>query len=149
MSIIKYKAIEKCLAIARNKEEELHQMMLKAKKDSGIDEYDVLDVDDLSHHDESYSTYLELKSHYNEAKDNLKVLENLSSDKCDAVGFGALVETEESFFLVASTVAGFDFEGKKCLGISVQSPIYQEMVGKQKGDNFIFNNVNYTIIDVI
>lgn len=64
------------------------------------------------------------------------------------VGPGAIVITNHLNFYISIPTDKIEINGETFIGISIKSPIYKMMQGKQKGDSFQFNEAAYTILDV-
>ena len=81
--------------------------------------------------------------------------ERLLLDKIDPqiifskVTFGALVETSMGIFFVTIGVGVVEFEDKKIMAISPQSPIGQAIAGKGIGETFDFRSKKQEIIAII
>ncbi len=80
--------------------------------------------------------------------------ERLLLDKIDPqtvfskVAFGALVETSMGIFFVTIGVGVVEFEDKKIMAISPQSPIGQAIAGKEAGEAFDFRGKMQRIITI-
>lgn len=80
--------------------------------------------------------------------------ERLSLDKIDTesvftkVAFGALVETTMGYFFVSIGAGVIDFDNKKFMAISPQSPIGQVIMGKVSGESFDFRGKLQRIISI-
>lgn len=61
---------------------------------------------------------------------------------------GALVMTDKTNVLVGVSVGKVQVEGKTFFTISTESPLYQAMGGKKKGDTFEFRDQKQTILEV-
>ncbi|MCY2685874.1 hypothetical protein [Salinimicrobium sp. TH3] len=66
----------------------------------------------------------------------------------DRVALGSIVETDKATFFPSVSIENFDVNGKSFLGISRDSPIFQEMTGKKKGESFRFGDQEYFIVDL-
>ena len=126
---------------------------LKEKIDSSltmvdIDETDTIDPEDLSHQSESLEIKNLFEQKLNKAQIELDTLIHMDfSDKKEATS-GALVSTENFHFLIGFAAIPFEFEGKRIVGISVDSPIYPSIKGKIAGDSFSYSENNYTILEI-
>lgn len=80
--------------------------------------------------------------------------ERQSLDKIDPetifskVAFGALVETTMGYFFVSIGAGIIDFDNKKFMAISPQSPIGQVIIGKISGESFDFRGKMQQIISI-
>ena len=66
----------------------------------------------------------------------------------DQVKLGSVVITDFQAFFIAISLGEVEVEDKKFFVISTQSPLYQAMAGKKKGETFSFRNKNHKILDV-
>lgn len=78
--------------------------------------------------------------------DKLKALD-LSYD-FDVVKPGALVKTNNGYFLVCVAHSTIDIDGNKIVGLSPEAPLYKKLQGLEPGAKFELNNIRYTIIDI-
>jgi hypothetical protein len=113
-----------------------------------IDESDTIDPEDLSHQSES----LELKNLFEQklkrAEIELDFLIHMDFSKKNEADKGALVSTESFHFLIGYATMPFEFDGKRIIGISVDSPIYPHIKGKIVGDNFSYSENKYKILKI-
>jgi hypothetical protein len=58
------------------------------------------------------------------------------------------VETDHETFFVSVSIEKFDAGGRELIGISLDSPIYQQMQNKNVGDAFTYTNRKYRIEDI-
>ncbi len=65
------------------------------------------------------------------------------------IEYGCVVITNKECFFVAASLERFLVDGMSVIGISVQSPIYLEMKGKETGDSFSFNGITYKIEEIL
>ena len=65
-----------------------------------------------------------------------------------AIGFGSVVTTSAGNFVVAISIGRFKVSEKEYIGISEQTPLAKQLLGKKKGDTFIFQNKEARIVDV-
>lgn len=63
-------------------------------------------------------------------------------------GQGAMVHTDKQIFLIAGSLGKVTIDGHDVFVISNQSPIYDVMAGKRKGDSFDFRGHKFTVADV-
>lgn len=128
--------------------DEIKEKIAAARSGADIDESDTIDPEDLSHQTES----IELKNLFQQqlikAENDLDVLKKIDFSAKDSAIPGALISTENFHFFLGYASVPFDFEGKRIVGVSVESPIYPEIKGKKAGDTFSFSEKNYTIIEI-
>lgn len=113
-----------------------------------VDESDTIDPEDLSHQTESMLTEQLFKVKLQKAENDLRVLEQINFEGKTKVEPGAFIKTEMFHFVIATATVPFDLAGKHVIGISSDSPIYAEMKGLGKGDNFNFSDKSYTILEI-
>lgn len=63
-------------------------------------------------------------------------------------GQGSLVLTDKQLFLIAGSLGKISVDGNDVFVISNQSPIYDVMSGKRKGESFDFRGQKFQIMDV-
>ncbi len=80
--------------------------------------------------------------------DALQALNSIEKRAYSKVESGALVLTDQMNFLVCTAIREVQVEGKSVVGISIQSPIFQEMEGKAAGDSIEFNGKKITIKEI-
>lgn len=61
---------------------------------------------------------------------------------------GALVETSRARFYISISLGKVSLNGTDIFVISAQSPIAKQMLGKQQGDSFNMNGMEYAITSV-
>ncbi len=61
---------------------------------------------------------------------------------------GSLVETNNGRFFLAISAGQLDVQGTTYFAISAASPIGQLILGKAPGQQFVFNRIDYQILDV-
>jgi predicted aspartyl protease len=66
----------------------------------------------------------------------------------DTVRYGAVVMTDVQNLFVSVSLGQVKFEGDTFVAISIQSPLYQVMEGKKKGDSFEFRGRTFKINEI-
>lgn len=61
---------------------------------------------------------------------------------------GAVVVTDKDIFFVSVSIERFYADGTDIFGLSAETPLYQEMKGKKKGDLVTYKDRTYQILDV-
>jgi hypothetical protein len=61
---------------------------------------------------------------------------------------GAVVSTEKFHFVLGYVTIPFEFENKTMVGVSIDSPIFPEINGKQIGDVFSYSDNTYKIVEI-
>jgi hypothetical protein len=133
------------LEIQRTTIAEIREKIFATKNAVDIDESDTIDSEDLSHQSEESTLNLLYQNQLNQAEKDIQTIQKLDFSRKNSVAPGALVDTENVCFFVGSPVLPFEFEGKRIVGISVDSPIMSEMSGKQANESFSYNEKQYTI----
>lgn len=64
------------------------------------------------------------------------------------IQLGSVVITEKQKFFIAIGLGEIKVNGDVFFAISVQSPLYQQMEGKQAGDSYEFRNITSKIVSV-
>ncbi len=64
------------------------------------------------------------------------------------VGFGSVVETQTGLFFISVPLGKIEFDQRTIFGISPSSPLAQELYRRKIGDSFVFNNIQYTILNI-
>ncbi|MEI6595569.1 MAG: hypothetical protein WCO28_08390 [Bacteroidota bacterium] len=64
------------------------------------------------------------------------------------VDLGSIVVTDIKTFFVSVSLEKLIYDGQDIIGISVDSPLYQKMKGKRKGQLFSYNESHYFIKEV-
>lgn len=109
-----------------------------------------VDIQDQSYTEEGAKYIERLNSQLNFATEKQSTLYNLQGDNLrhkEAL-LGAIVETDKGIFFISAGVEKFKVANRDVMGLSIQSPLFQAMAGKKKGDKFQYNKVNYTIKDI-
>ena len=66
----------------------------------------------------------------------------------NGVGLGSLIETNRGTFFLACNLGKLVIDDQDIIIISLQSPLGEQFLKRGTGDQFNFNNVNYTIVSV-
>ncbi len=87
----------------------------------------------------------------------LKLVEQMQSDldkaktmnKADSVRFGSVVSTSRGHFLMGVACGKFEVGELTVFGLGMQSPLAQELLGKEKGANLLLNGNSFSILLVL
>lgn len=85
------------------------------------------------------------------ANEEMTLLNNMMpaiEDIHDEVSLGSVVVTDKMNFFVSASIEKFEVDRIEMFGLSTESPLYQEMKGKGKGDKFSFKDQEYRILDL-
>ncbi len=72
---------------------------------------------------------------------------NISSSS-EVIRLGSLVYTKQAIFFISISVGSLMINEKVYLGVATNSPIGILLLGKKKGDKFIYNENNFEIFKV-
>lgn len=144
----KEKLQQKLIEIQHASITELKEKIAAANSGADLDESDTIDPEDLSHQNESIHLKNVFDQQLAKAETDLASLMKIDFSKKDAAVPGALITTENFHFILGHAVIPFEYEGKRIVGVSVDSPIYPEIKGKHIGDQFTFLEKTYTIIEI-
>lgn len=61
---------------------------------------------------------------------------------------GAVVVTDISTFFISTSIEQIAAGGETFIGLSVYSPLFQQMKGKSKGQSFFYKGITYQIADI-
>jgi hypothetical protein len=93
----------------------------------------------------SLSQALEFANREMEILLHLKAMQNTGQDQ--AV-LGAVVVTNLHTFFISVSTEQFQVNDKTYVGLSTQSPLFQAMHAKRKGQKFAYNGITYKINDI-
>jgi transcription elongation GreA/GreB family factor len=68
--------------------------------------------------------------------------------KSETIGLGSLIRTSTADYFIAISAGAFKQEGKPIYCISQEAPIAQLLMGKKKGETFVFNGNSHTVLEV-
>jgi transcription elongation GreA/GreB family factor len=66
----------------------------------------------------------------------------------ESVSLGSVIFTDKFNYFIGISLGKMEIDGQSFFVISTNSPIYQAMAGKKKGEKFSFRNQSYVINDV-
>src|SRR6056297_652769 len=144
---IKKRVYDRCYKILEDNAETARRIKNDIQKDANESEqeHDVFDG--------SRSELLTKRDIYAEqlkkAVDGIEILKKVSFDEPrEKVEFGSIVITNKQNMFIALGLGKIEVDNELYFVISKDVPIYKSMENMQKGDNFSFNNIGYTIEDV-
>ncbi len=84
-----------------------------------------------------------------EATEMLVLLQRINPDASfQQAGQGSMVSTDKQIFLIAGSLGKLTIDGTDVFVISNQSPIYDVMAGRRKGESFDFRGQKFSISGV-
>ncbi len=146
--MIKSQLYKKCLELLNQQLEKYNNEMAIVREalesENSSSEDDDGSKGEILNELEKYARYIETAE---KTKEQLKRID--VSQEHQVVTNGSLVETENNFFFITVALGKLDIEdNKNYYSISTAAPIYEYLKGKQAGDSFSFNNLNYKIVNV-
>lgn len=135
-----------------SEQEEIISQM-QAAEDRADDNADVIndtsvDMEDKSQQDQSTDManfYDDQQEDNADAIATLKQNLNYSTDKFE---LGALVETKETYYFVGASIPKTEYNGKTVLGISENSPVYDENTNHKAKDGLVIAGKNIPIVKI-
>ena len=127
---------------------EINNALEDHKEASDMDEGDTRDMEDFSQQAEHKEMQYQMQIQLDNAQAGLNRLREFSNEKFSEAKAGALIETDKQWFLLGIAFPAIDVNGKELLGVSPESPAFQTIHGKQKGDTFTLGNNTYNILGV-
>lgn len=118
------------------------------KAASDMDEGDTRDMEDFSQQAEHKEMQYQMQIQLDNAQAGLNRLRELSGERVEEAISGALIETDNQWFLLGISFPAINLNSKEILGVSPESPAFQTIHGKQKGDTFKLGNNTYSILSV-
>ena len=108
------------------------------------------DAQQASQNDETNERIDNLTVQLHFVEEELDLLHRLNIDAPlhDTVHVGSVVVTDKRTFFISVSLEEFESNGEKVFGISTKAPLYAQMWGKSKGDEFSFNDMHYKIEDI-
>lgn len=115
---------------------------------SNLDEGDTIDPEDYSQQAEQREMQMQMQLQLDQARSQLTKLQSYMGKTSTVVEPGALVETDKNVFFIGLSMASVQADDKEVYGVSVDSPAYAAIRGKQEGEDFILGNETHTIRSV-
>lgn len=145
---LKKKLLSECLRLQRANAEEAKRAMDEAQESAN--EHQGAIEDKFESFRESCHIQRDMfAKQYDEAISGLHMLRRIVATKENAeVKLGSVVETTFQNYFISVSLGEITAEGKKYYAISTQSPLYQAIADKQKGDVFSFRGKEYKILNV-
>lgn len=86
---------------------------------------------------------------YDQLRQERAVLERIDAEfNFQRIGLGALVKTSAGYFFISVSVGLVEIEDTKVIAVSPQSPLGASLMGKQRGDSFLFQQKKCIIEEV-
>lgn len=126
--------------------EEMYQVHLKA---ADLDEDSSLSNEDFAQQDQSRESAIGMEIRINQARTALNQFINLDHGPKTEVEPGALIMTDLLNFYIGISATLFEYRDKKFIGLEVNAPIYSAFQNSKIGDQIIFNDQKYSILDIL
>jgi len=79
----------------------------------------------------------------------MSVLKRINATKTNHdVSLGAVVQTELQNYFIGTSLGEIKIEGESYYAISGMSPLFKAMAGKSAGENFIFRDKSFKILEI-
>jgi transcription elongation factor GreA len=144
----KRKLLETLIAVQKEKIKELMERIGALSNDLDLDDNDTVDPEDLSHQSEAGEMLHLFRQQLLKSKADLTYLESLDSAEYASIQPGSIVTTQEFHFFIGHTFPPMNWKEGRLMGISTDSPFYAVLKTKQKGESFLFNNHEYSILSI-
>jgi len=144
----KTEILQKIAEVLENNITEITNALEDHKAASDMDEGDTRDMEDYSQQSEHKEMQYQMQIQLDNAQAGLDRLREFSAEKFSDAKSGALIETDKNWFLLGVSFPSINLNGKELLGVSPESPAFQTIQGKQKGDTFTLGNNTYNILGV-
>ncbi len=77
------------------------------------------------------------------------ILNKINIEKpSDKIRLGSLVKTSMAYYFIAISAGAFKYNDSVVYCISANAPIARLLLGKEKGENFVFNGKSQSIFEV-
>lgn len=124
----------------------MHELSAKA---ADLDEESPLGYEDFAKQEENRESARSLAIRIDRAQDILNTFLQLDFGVKSKVEPGALVVTDSVSFLIGMASAAFEYQSRHYIGVNIDAPIYTALVDAKIGDNIVFNNKKYKILDIL
>lgn len=138
--------------IVQNEKNELRgleDMYAIHAKAADLDEESSLGSEDFAQQDQAREAATGIEIRINQAKLALNVFRGLNHDKKDEVTPGALVLTDSLNFYIGISASLFEYEGKNYIGLEQNAPFYAELQGAKAGDEVVYIDNKYKILEIL
>lgn len=114
-----------------------------------LDEESTVTVDDLAQQSQSSQSALSLQVRIDNAKTNLENFKAIQPEDPQVIGEGSIIFTDKVNFVIGLLFQEFEWGNKRFVGTSTDAPIYSALEGKKVGDEVEFNDMKYTIEEIL
>jgi len=110
-----------------------------------LDEESTHDPEDFSHQNEAKDMQLRFEKSMNSAIQNLQFLEEEIEKTHDEVENGSLIETDKNYLFIGVSTPVFQIDGKEVVSFSDDAPVFENIKGKNIGDQVVIGDQKLTI----
>lgn len=134
------------------KEQEINR--LKEARDiyassADLDEESTLTVDDFSQQAQSTDSVLNLDYRIEDEQNKLNAFIRLQPLATVGITEGNVVFTDKINMVIGLTIKNFSYQDKPFIGISIDAPVYKNLIGKEEEDEILFNNEKCRILRIL
>ena len=136
---------EKHKAVIDNLRQNIHEM----QSSEVLISESTFDLDTQSFNEETNDMIRRLAQQLDFALEEMWVLDSIDpAAPIHYPALGAIVVTDKMTFFVSVSIERFEVNGEQLFGLSMHTPLFQEMKDKKAGDSFSFKDRTYTIKDI-
>lgn len=126
----------------------LKKSVERYKTASDLDEDDTSDPDDLARQTEAKDMQLRFEKMLKKEQQDMAFVQSERGKSYKEAELGALIETDQNYFFLAVSLPKFEIGGKEVFCISVEAPIYNQLIGKKVGDQVQIGDNIYSILSI-
>ncbi|HUR29777.1 MAG TPA: hypothetical protein VMZ69_00025 [Saprospiraceae bacterium] len=144
----KQEVLQRIRESLENNVRELSNTLESQRSASDIDGGDTRDPEDFSQQSESRDKEMAFQIQLDAAQAQLGKLDDFTGKKITGAEPGAIVETDKNLFYLGISVSPMHIGNKELYGVSPDTPAYNAIRGKAKGDTFNVGKHEHTILDI-
>ena len=115
---------------------------------SKLDNYDSIDSQSISIAEQSGELSTIFDSPMHEHQKALEIIKQIDFSQKDTVKPGSIVKIGNRKFVISIATESFNVDGEEYIGISSNSPMYQEIEGLTQNDKFEFRGKSLKIDEI-
>ncbi len=127
---------------------ELNTSMEGYRAGSDLDEGDTKDLEDFSQQSEQKEMFYQMQIQLDNAQAVLNRLQEFPEERFDIAKPGALIKTDKNWFLLGISLPSIDIGNTELLGVSTETPAYNVIHGKSKGESFKLGDATYKVLGI-
>lgn len=148
---LKKKLLQACIIRQQSLIDDFNLRIKDLLESPGLGNEDEYDNNELSQKAQAAAEINSINDALSLANEEMALLDSMqhtTSEPRDEVSPGAVVATDHDTFFISTSIEQFDVDGDTWIGLSTNSPLYQAMKGKKKGEKFKCKGTTYKILDV-